>query len=517
MRVGPGQSEHQSHEKQTVTTSLNRRSFLQTAALTTSGFMLMKASALDTGSPSELESPWYRTIYRRNVIDMHVTDWNEQFLAEFNPENYVEMLRLAQVQSSVIYAQSHVGLCNFPTKVGRTHNGMKGKDHLRRVIELCHQHGIGVQLYVSVIFDRWAYDNHPDWRIILANGKEAAEKSRYGTTCPNSPYREYLAALVEELCQQFDFEGIRFDMTFWPAVCYCAHCQRRFETEVGGPLPRVIHWEDPRWVSFQRRREVWLIEFANFLTQKVKNLKPKASVEHQASTYTHSWRLGVTEQLSRANSFLQGDFYGDARQGSFVRKLFYNLSENLPYGFETSVMVSLQNHTAKKSKDLLRTKAYACLADAGAFIFIDAIDPVGTLNRSVYEQMGQIFEETKAYEKYLGGKLCQDVGIYLSTESKCDFADNGKSLDDPKLSNRLPHVDAAVNVCNALINHHLPYGVITKKSLGESFTIQSPGASECVDDGPRGDGCHPRLRARRRTSLCEQVHLPHYEGGKAAS
>jgi hypothetical protein len=43
--------------------------------------------------------------------------------------------------------------------------------------------------------------------------------------------------------------------------------------------------------------------------------------------------------------------------------------------------------------------------------------------------MGQI-EETGAYEKYLGGKPCQEVGIYLSTESKCDFADNGKSLDD---------------------------------------------------------------------------------------
>jgi putative glycosyl hydrolase-like family 6 (GHL6) protein len=364
-----------------LTASLTRRSFLQATALTTSGFMLMKSSALDANSQSQFESPWYRMAYRRNVIDMHITDWNEKLLSEFNPENYVEMLRLSQVKSAVACAQSHVGLSNFPTKVGRIHNGMKSKDHLRRVIELCHKSGIGVQLYFSVIFDRWAYDNHPDWRIILVNGKESDEKSRQGLNCPNSPYREYVAARIEEICQQFDFEGIRFDMTFWPAVCYCSHCHKRFETEVGGELPKVIHWEDPRWVSFQRKREAWLVEFANSLTQKVKSLKPKASVEHQASTYTHSWRLGVTEILSRSNTFLQGDFYGDASQGSFVRKLFYNLSENLPYGFETSVMVSLQNHTAKKSKELLRTKAYACLADSGAFIFIDAIDPIGTLNR----------------------------------------------------------------------------------------------------------------------------------------
>jgi len=470
--------------------------------------MLMTPSTVNTNSQSQLKSPWFKNAYRRNVIDMHISDWSEQFLSDFNPENYVEMLRLSQVKSAVICAQSHVGLSNFPTKVGRMHNGMKSKDHLRRVVELCHESGIGVQLYFSVIFDRWAYDNHPDWRVILVSGQEAAEKSRQGLNCPNSPYREYVAERIEELSEQCDFEGIRFDMTFWPAVCYCAHCRKRFEAEAGGELPKVIHWEDPRWVSFQRKRESWLVEFASFLTQKVKSLKPKASVEHQASTYTHSWRLGVTEKLSRANTFLQGDFYGDASQGSFVRKLFHNLSENLPYGFETSVMVTLQNHTAKKTKELLRNKAYACLADSGAFIFIDAIDPVGTLNRSVYERMGQIFEETKVYEKYLGGKLCQDVGVYLSTESKCNFADNGKSPDDPKLSNQLPHVDAALHVCSALISEHLPYGVITKKSLGNlsqhkvlvlpNVLMMDREETDAIRDYVRAGGC---LYASKYTSL----------------
>ena len=239
-------------------------------------------------------------------------------------------------------------------------------------------------------------------------------------------------------------------------------------------MPKIIQWEDPHWVSFQRKREEWLLDFAHLLTQKVRSLKPQATVEHQASTYPQSWRLGVTYGLTKQCNFLQGDFYGDALQGSFVRKLFYNLSENQPYGFETSVMVSLRNHTAKKSKDLLRTKAYACLADAGAFVFIDAIDPVGTLNRSVYQRMGEIFGETRVYEKYLGGgKLCEDVAVYLSTESKFDFADNGKAPDDPKLSPRLPHVDAALGTVRALIDQHIPYGVITKKNLGSLVALQN--------------------------------------------
>ena len=448
---------------------LNRRAFLigMSSGVAASQIVCLGSPfppTLFTGP--ELKGPWYQRAYRRNVIDMHIADWDKTFLSEFDAKTYVELLRLAGVQSAVVYAHSHVGLCNFPTKVGHTHNGMQGKTHLKEVIALCHQSGIAVQLYYSVIFDRWAYDNHPDWRIILVNGKPAGENSRHGLNCPNSPYREYVVALTEEMCQQLDFDGIRYDMTFWPNVCYCIYCQKRFASEVGGELPKIIQWEDPHWVSFQRKREEWLLDFAHLLTQKVRSLKPQATVEHQASTYPQSWRLGVTYGLTRQCDFLQGDFYGDALQGSFVRKLFYNLSENQPYGFETSVMVSLRNHTAKKSKDLLRTKAFACLADAGAFVFIDAIDPVGTLNRSVYQRMGEIFGETRVYEKYLGGgKLCEDVAVYLSTESKFDFADNGKSPDDPKLSPRLPHVDAALGTVRALIDQHIPYGVITRKNL----------------------------------------------------
>src|SRR5690606_6705663 len=105
----------------------------------------------------------------------------------------------------------------------------------------------------------------------------------------------------------------------------------------------------------------------------------------------------------------------DILQGSVARKTFYNLSENLPFGFETSFCVELKNHTVKKDENWLRCKAYAALADGGAFVFIDAIDPVGTLNPATYETMGRIFGETKRYEPFLGGERCQDVAVYLST------------------------------------------------------------------------------------------------------
>ena len=97
------------------------------------------------------------------------------------------------------------------------------------------------------------------------------------------------------------------------------------------------------------------------------------------------------------NDFLQGDFYGDSLQGSFVRKLLEELTPNRPFGYETSFSVELRDHTAMKSEALLEAKASAAIADAAAFIFIDAIDPVGTLNPLVYERMGRIFDRLMPY------------------------------------------------------------------------------------------------------------------------
>lgn len=41
--------------------------------------------------------------------------------------------------------------------------------------------------------------------------------------------------------------------------------------------------------------------------------------------YPLSWSLGVTNVLAGQNDFLQGDFYGNWLEGSFVCKLLYTL------------------------------------------------------------------------------------------------------------------------------------------------------------------------------------------------
>ena len=198
---------------------------------------------------------WTEGNYRRNLMDMHIDDWNEEFLSRINPKEYVEALADAGVQCAMVKAKPHTGLCYWPCDTGRMHRGLKGRDFFGEMVRLCHEKGIAVIAYYTQIFDNWAYDNHPDWRLVAPDGrtfreyrhKDQFRNGRYGICCPNNPgYRAYVKANLEELNRKYDFEGMFLDMTFWPEICTCPACRKRYFEESGGKeVPRTIGWNDP--------------------------------------------------------------------------------------------------------------------------------------------------------------------------------------------------------------------------------------------------------------------------------
>ena len=376
----------------------------------------------------------------------------------------------------MVYANSHVGYCYWPTRTGEMHRGLMGKDAFGEITGLCRKEGMDVIAYYTLIYNNWAYDHDPSWRIIDVKGRGSRERpgraGRYGVCCPNSPgHRDFVERQLRELCSSYKLDGIFLDMTFWPAVCYCSWCRERFEREVGGEMPTTIDWRDPRWLAFQKKREEWLVEFAAFATGTVKSCNPDISVEHQSSVYTQNWTFGTTLGLAPHNDYLGGDFYGGFAQQSFICKLYDSATPNRPFEFMTSrCYPGLTDHTTLKSREMLELHACLALAHNGAFLFIDAIDPVGTLNPRVYELMGEVFGKTKRYEPYLGGSMCQDVAVYFSLDSKMDLADSGKEVGAGGW--RAPHLDAALGAARTLKENHIPFGVISKNNLKDTSPYQ---------------------------------------------
>jgi hypothetical protein len=176
----------------------------------------------------------------------------------------------------------------------------------------------------------------------------------------------------------------------------------------------------------------------------------------------------VRSSHSKASDFTGGDLYGGYDQESFVCKLYYGYSENMPFEFQTSRCdPGLFDHTTTKSPEMLKLGAYLTYAHHGSFFVIDAIDPRGTLNEEFYETLGDVFTETMPYEQYLSGSLDSDVAVYYSLASKMDFRGNKKLPALYTDKEKYSHLECALGASKALRNAKIPFRVITDKNLGE--------------------------------------------------
>ena len=122
---------------------------------------------------------------------------------------------------------------------------------------------------------------------------------------------------------------------------------------------------------------------------------------YQCAAWSTGWRSGIGSDFFAQGNYVSGDFYGGAAEQSFVCKMFTRLTEKPLFEFMTSRCHGLGDHTTMKRRELLLAQAYSALAHNGRMLFIDAIDPVGTLNPLVFEELGAVTEQTMPYEKFL--------------------------------------------------------------------------------------------------------------------
>ncbi len=403
---------------------------------------------------------WFEHSYRRHLCDMHIEDWDEQFLSQFDPEAYYQNLKRARVDAAMIYLQSHVGLCNFPTREGRMHKAFQSRPNaLADLIKKCRANGISVVGYYSLTHDNVAYDEHPDWRMLDEHGQgkrgtvdKNGKYRRYGYVCPNNmEYRAFTYRRIDEMAAYAKMDGMFYDMPFWPHYCHCEKCEARFLKETGERIPTGEFKPTPIWLTFLRKQKEWMAEFIQSVTDYTKKVMPGVSVEHNvAFAALPGYNKGMSMELIRACDYAGGDLYGTAYEQSFTCKYYYATTAHQPFEYMFSRCTpGLRKHTLTKSEDRCLSAVMLTCANHGATLVIDAIDPVGTLDSRVYDRIGKVFEKEQPYEKYLYGTPLSDVGFYYSFHSR--YPDNGNEYTNGKCVPRMTR---------RMIEHHIPHGIV---------------------------------------------------------
>lgn len=427
---------------------------------------------------------WYQKSYRRNLMDMHVNDWNDEFLSKFDIDDYFTYLKEAKSDAAVIKLQTHTGLCYYPTKSGKMHRAFEGReDTMRRLIDRCRANGIAAVGYYSMIFNTFEEDRHPEWRMVLDRKTGRSQRQcggrlgRYGKCCPNNlEYRAFVQEQLREISEYFTLDGLFFDMVYWPGFCYCESCRKRFEAETGyHDLPDTDDLKNDVVKLFMKKRYEWIAEFSRFISDYARALMPHITIsQNNACELKGSWREAVWEGVSDNSDYCAGDLYGDIFDHSFCMKFYTSVTPNMPFEYMvTSFAKDLDQHTLHKTQTQMDQVAFLTVAHHGANYLFDVIDPDGCLNHRVARLIGAAYEKQIPYEKYLYGQPMADVAIWYSTTGR--YNSEGQSFDS--------------RTCSAVLNktfasNHVPFHVIgntASDKLSRYQTVWAPAIAGLED------------------------------------
>lgn len=180
----------------------------------------------------------------------------------------VNLVQLAAVNKHAIY----------PSKYHCHHPELGGRDLFGEIVMECKKHGLRVFAYMTAChqlpYESVVKPHHPDWAWRPApQGKPVSQyhydllrkkcrnrkwppatieaepplayhvsEGLHAPLCWNSPYREAFMGMVEEIATGYPIDGFFFDSwvpLYWAPfdICYCAKCQKDFESRYGFELP----------------------------------------------------------------------------------------------------------------------------------------------------------------------------------------------------------------------------------------------------------------------------------------
>ena len=407
---------------------------------------------------------WYQRSLFRSLVDMHIPSGDGN-LEQFDAEAYAQCMETAGVDTVYVAASNCLGLCLYPTKVGYRHSVSEKRDLLEERIRALRTRGIGVVAYMNS-WSTEAAKRHPEWQIRSSDGKAQGESSRFGTCCLNSPYRDLIRSMVREVVSSYDIDGLWLDMVgFFASDCTCQWCREKYRAKTGWELPETINWTDPNFIRYVRFKSETVTEYASMLAAEARAIKPEISVSLQCAAWNRAMNNGFSDAYFDIMDYVSGDFYATRHKTDVICRILPNLSRNQPFEYMISCAPHLSYHTGLKNRSEFMRQACTALLCGGSFMFIDAIDPSGTLNPELYRVMGQLRRELAPFLDTVDpeAKILRDVAVYVNFDSYTVRESEGQPSFVLGTYRNIYENLEKINM--AFTRAHIDYDILTEKNI----------------------------------------------------
>lgn len=388
---------------------LSRRSFVRSLG---TGVGLASLASVRSGEASSAEPAIatpetpvadHELRFRQIHLDFHTSPLVPGVAEDFDPDEFVGVLKEAAVNSVTVFSRCHHGMCYYPSKVAPVHPHLKF-DLLGRMIEACHKAGIRTPVYTTVMWDEYAAEHHADWRVVDEHGKvDGGEplEARWRRLCPNTPLLDYVGAHIEEVAKNYEVDGFFIDIVRYSDFgCFCTYCMRERER---------LGLDSTKQVDRDRHAQIVIERAMEQLSSRIKPHQPKATIYFNGRV-----RVGFRPELKYFTHLeiesLPGGGWGYSHfavMSRYVRNL------GLDYmGMTGRFHRSWGDFGTVRNQAALDYECFSMLAQGGKCSIGDQLHPRGRLNKAVYERIGRTYRSVAEKEAWCAGaKPVVDIGF----------------------------------------------------------------------------------------------------------
>lgn len=359
------------------------------------------------------DANWWRTSRRRVFLDAHTPDWTDPHqrgsvapadfpvLSAIDPRRDLDLIADAGADSVVLFAKCQYGNAYYPTRVGRPHAALRGRDLFGEQLAAAHARGLRVIAYYSNMWDVAAVGERPDWALEPLSARGST--GRWPALCLRSGYRTRALEQVREIARQYPIDGLWSDiLTAGP--CVCPRCQAEFQAEYGRAMPADRHedgWLDLIHFS-QRTIRDYLAEQRAVLAAE----RPEAALipNFYATTFVDAV-LGLSTDHLELADIGSTEGYTDWHGLGFPSFAATSIRAGMLDG-PTEVLVSRFVHTwdfTLRSAAQLRFEAFTVAAHGSTVTVDDQPMATGALDPEVYRRLAPVFARIAERSPWLDG------------------------------------------------------------------------------------------------------------------
>lgn len=158
-----------------------------------------------------------------------------QYGAGVDAEQIRRYLREVRPDVTQCHTMGCYGYVSYPSRIAPPVPGLVG-DPLATWSQVCAEEGVAFGCYVAAHMGQYP-GPAAEWRLVNRSGDTQKEGF-----CANGPWtEEYFIPVLLEIMERYHPVHFWLDGVWLPSrenLCYCEHCQRRFQEQCGRPMPQ---------------------------------------------------------------------------------------------------------------------------------------------------------------------------------------------------------------------------------------------------------------------------------------